>query len=225
MKSSKKIKMIIICIAYVIAIIVQLSVFTPYTVTETYISSQNVPHTVTIERGWTSFEHADDYVHNNKKGVIARQQVDYNLLVFQFALTTAIAACACYLLCRKKAVVPEISDTTDNSLLRKQNIQLQEAIDEVSRQIDKITLENEALRSQIIKLTQNRAEEGIYKDKKLSLSYAKIEPPYLDVNGLAFADEETVRQAQKQYAEDLYEYFKLMNEIEMQNLKKKYGID
>lgn len=34
------------------------------------------------------------------------------------------------------------------------------------------------------------------------------EPPYLDINGLAFADDDEIRNAQKQYAEDLYKYFK-----------------
>jgi hypothetical protein len=55
-----------------------------------------------------------------------------------------------------------------------------------------------------------KATEAMFaEDYQLSLEESMlVEPPYLDVNALAFADDETIKEAQKQYVQDLYFYFK-----------------
>lgn len=70
-------------------------------------------------------------------------------------------------------------------MLRQQNTQMQGTIDELSR----------------------RNEQNIVEDA--------LKPPVLDVNSLAFADDDTVREAQAKYAADMYEYNKkqIMKEI------------
>lgn len=59
-------------------------------------------------------------------------------------------------------------------------------------------------------LEAKKATEKMFeKEYQLSLEESMlVEPPYLDVNALAFADEETIKEAQKQYVQDLYFYFK-----------------
>ena len=206
---SRKIKTIIICVAYVVAIMIQLFAFTPYTITQTYISSQNVPHTVTTDRGYASFEDADGLTVTDLKGVTERKRVNYKLFAFQLALTTAIAAFVCYFWCYKKAVAYKTCDNEDNNTSRELNNQLQETIDKLSSQINKITLENEALRSQISTLIRHQATEELSENEQFSFFDVLLpEPPYLDLNSLAFADEETVQRTQKKYAEDLYTYIK-----------------
>lgn len=70
-------------------------------------------------------------------------------------------------------------------MLRQQNTQMQGTIDELSR----------------------RNEQNIVEDA--------LEPPILDVNALAFADEDTVKAAQAKYAADMYEFNKnqIMKEL------------
>lgn len=50
---------------------------------------------------------------------------------------------------------------------------------------------------------ENIASEQVTLDDVLS-----VEPPYLDYNALAFADEDEIKQTQKQCAEDMYEFIK-----------------
>lgn len=107
MNISRKTKKIIICITYIIAIIIQFFAFTPYIKTETYISSQNVPHIVVIERGYTSFEKADGPVFKGENEVTTRQQINHSLFTFQLILTTVFAALAYYFWRNKKAAVSD----------------------------------------------------------------------------------------------------------------------
>lgn len=215
MSISRKIKAIIIAIAYLIAIIIQFSAFTPYTETETYISSQNVPHIVIIERGYASFEYADWFVDVGEKGVTTRRQINYSLFVFQLILTTVITALAYYFWCYKKHIPIADNIADEQGTLKEQNIQLQQTIDELVVQNNKIELENKSLRKQVMQLSNafddaTATTEDAFFYEQLTLDDILIadEPPYIDINGLAFADEETIKKAQKQYAEDLYKYFK-----------------
>lgn len=119
---------------------------------------------------------------------------------------------------RAKTVNRETTNNTERDVLKKQNIQLQQTIDRLSAQVDKTILENEALRCQNQRLQTtlekaNATTEEVFPNGQLSLfNDLPIEPPYLDINGLAFADEETSQQIQMKYAEDLYAYIK--NRIE-----------
>lgn len=59
------------------------------------------------------------------------------------------------------------------------------------------------------------AAEKIFESKQLSLeNEIHSDPPYMDFNELAFADEDTARCLQQQYAEDLFQYIKIRLNLE-----------
>ena len=213
MNISRKTKTIIICIVYAIVIVIQFAVFTPYTRTETYISSQNVPHTVIIKRGYASFEEADGYAFTDKKGVTARKQINYSLFAFQLILTTVLAVLVYYLWELRKQKNIDVQYKEKYLTLTKNYNELLENSKVVLKHLKQLQSENEALQSEISTLMKQQAAERPSENEQLSfLDILQTEPPYLDINGLAFADEETIRQAQKQYVEDLYKYFKVRYE-------------
>lgn len=216
MQSANKIKVLIIGAVYVLVVFIQFAAFTPYTKTETYISSQNVPHTVTIDTGYTSIN-TTNYTYTDKKGITERKRINYTLLTFQLASTTMVALIAYYFWCHKKTVntLAVDNDTYNSDILKKQNIQLQQTIDKLADQNNKIKLENKALKEQIMSINNSfdevtAATENLFMQEQVTLADipAVTEPPYLDINGLAFADDDEIRNAQKQYAEELYKYFK-----------------
>lgn len=214
MKISNKMKAIVIGILYALVIFTQFAAFTPYTETETYISLQNVKNTALVERGYAPFDEADAPVFSNKKGVTAKRQINYTRFTFQLVMTTALAVFVYYFWCHKKCT-PIVNNTSDEQeTIKKQNIQLQQAIDILVDRNNKIELENKALKKQITQLYSYCGEAGTETNNTSAyeqLSFDDVmggEPPYLDINGLAFADDETIKKAQKQYAEDLYKYFK-----------------
>lgn len=213
MNISRKTKTIIICIVYAIVIVIQFAVFTPYTRTETYISSQNVPHTVIIKRGYASFEEADGYAFTDKKGVTARKQINYSLFAFQLISTTVLAVLVYYLWELRKQKNIDVQYKEKYLTLTKNYNELLENSKVVLKHLKQLQSENEALQSEISTLMKQLAAERPSENEQLSfLDILQTEPPYLDINGLAFADEETIRQAQKQYVEDLYKYFKVRYE-------------
>lgn len=212
--SRNKANFIIVAIVYMLVIIIQLGSFIPYVKTETYISAQNVPHTIVVDRGYSSFEYADNYTATDNKGVTTRRRINYPLAVIQFLLTTATAVLVCYLLYKREVISEKNENAIKIDVLKKQNIKLQQTIDDLSSQINKTTLENEALRDQLAHFTDffdkpNIATQNSFVDEQVSLNNVfEAEPPYIDINALAFADDDEIRNAQKQYAEDLYKYFK-----------------
>lgn len=97
-----------------LVIIIQLGSFIPYVKTETYISSQNVPHTVVVDRGYSSFEYADNYTATDNKGVTTRRRINYPLAVVQFLLTTATAVLVCYLLYKREVIFEKNENTIED---------------------------------------------------------------------------------------------------------------
>lgn len=209
-------KYVIICAIYLLALVIQIAFFTPYIKTETYISSQNVPHVITVDRGFASFDFANGYTKTGEKGTISRIQVDYPIAALQLAFTTVLAVLSCYLVRRSssKKDAPAPEDIGEPEILKKQILQLQEVINNLSGQVDKITLENEALRGQIMHFYSNPPPSELqcemFANTQNFSSDALLDDnlPTLDINSLAFADEETIQRAQKQYAENVYNYIK-----------------
>ena len=70
------------------------------------------------------------------------------------------------------------------------------------------------MQAQNAQLTQQIAELSNVNEQ--NLVEEAMEMPFLDVSGLAFADEETIKAAQRKYAQDVAEYVKkpLMKELE-----------
>lgn len=91
-KSFKKIITIIIC--YIIAIYIQFAFLTPYKVERTYLSSQNVPHTVTIKSGYKCICKIGS--HDIKDEIIQTENINYTSLFFNLGLTTLITAFIVY---------------------------------------------------------------------------------------------------------------------------------
>lgn len=213
MQISNKRKALIVGVVYAFLIFIQFAAFTPYTTTRTYISSQNVPHTITIDSGYSSFgDSCDGFNHTDAYVEGVTRMTNYTLFTFQLVLTTSIAALAYYFLCYKKQTSAHSNnDCDEQENLKRQNVQMQQTIESPVAQNNKIELENTSLREQIVQFTDSTAAatEDLYAQETVSLDDVPLEePPYIDVNELAFADEDTIRKAQKQYAEDLYRYFK-----------------
>ena len=78
---------------------------------------------------------------------------------------------------------------------QERDIQLQEAL----RQIELIQAQNQQMQSTIEELSK-RNEENLIAEA--------LEMPTLDINGLAFADDETIANAQNEYAQKMSEYVK-----------------
>lgn len=95
-----------------------------------------------------------------------------------------------------------------------------QAAAEKDNQLNQAMLEIEALKKQYSELQgQNQQLQGtideLSQQNEQNIIEEVLQPPTLDVNGLAFADEETVRQAQQKYASEMTEYTKnqLMKEL------------
>lgn len=192
----QKIKLVFSIAFFVVFITIQLGAFTPFTTTETYISSQNVPHTVIIGRGWDGINNILDHkpfsVHvGSKSEATLRVQINLPLTIFQFILTAGLTALIYFAAISKKKV-PASEPTEETELLKKQNIQLQQTI-------DKLISEKEELL---------HIKDLYEKSRAIRPSEENLHYPEIDINGLAFADEKTVKAAQRQYAEDMYQYVK-----------------
>lgn len=204
-KNLRMIKTLIIGVMYLLAVFIQFAAFTPYTTQKVYISSQNVPHVFNIDNGYTSFVDVNN-TYTDEYGVTTSTQINYVLFAFQLTLTTAVAISAYFFFCHKKYVpVADADEATDNdNISKKQTEQMQQIIDNLSLQLNQTKLENKALQEQIMQLYNSFGKATANVEEKAVTE----EPPYIDINGLAFADDEEIRNAQKQYAEDLYKYFK-----------------
>lgn len=95
----------------------------------------------------------------------------------------------------QQAVLDDATNTAEAAAMAaadKDN-QLQQAL----QQIQALQAQNQQLQGAIDEMSRQN-EERIAQDA--------LEPPVLDVNALAFADEDTVKQAQAKYAADMAEY-------------------
>lgn len=67
----------------------QFAYLIPYTVTKTYVSEQNVPHTVVIGKEYDVYNSTRRY--EDKSGNYTSKMIDLPILALQFAITTLIA--------------------------------------------------------------------------------------------------------------------------------------
>lgn len=163
--------------------------FTPYAVTQTYISSQNVPHTVVINRGWKCYENIG-YSRNNKKdgSIIERERVDFSLAALQMLLIGG--ACAwVYIKPKIKQRKWQKQASSEVEALKALNGQLQKSVNVLSA-------ENKRL------LTARKKYEDALRDYYESVP----EFPQFDVYTYAFADDKTINEAKRKYAEEMYKY-------------------
>lgn len=65
MSENKILKLFFSLVIFLLLGIIQLGAFTPYTRTETYISVQNVPHTIVAARGWKNADNIG-YTYKDK---------------------------------------------------------------------------------------------------------------------------------------------------------------
>ena len=111
---------------------------------------------------------------------------------------------------------PETPETTDNAVLddavntaeiaaqtaQQKDAELQQALQE----IEALKQQNQQMQGTLEELS-NKNEENLIEEA--------MQPPTLDINGLAFADEETIAKAQADFAQKMFEYNRqeLMKEL------------
>ncbi len=163
--------------------------FTPYAVTQTYISSQNVPHTVVINRGWKCYKDIG-YSRNNKKdgSIIERERIDFSVAALQILLIGGV----CIWVCIKPKIKQKKVQKTSNEeteAMKALNSQLQKSVSILSA-------ENKRL------LTVRKKYEDALRDYYESVP----EFPQFDISTYAFADDKTINEAKRKYAEEMYKY-------------------
>lgn len=186
-------------ILFILLTAIQLCAFTPYTRTETYISSQNIPHTVVVGRGWDGIGNIGyTYLGNRNGSPTEREQINYILATVQLLLTACISILVCFGSKLKQKIKP--SKTTDEiEILKNQNKKLQDTV-------DKLVLENDRL------LRLKKLYESSNPEQNSDFPYF----PEIDISSLAISDEKTQNIIKEKYAEDMYKYvkFKLQNSSE-----------
>ena len=85
---------------------------------------------------------------------------------------------------------------------QEKEMQLQQAL----RELEMLKAQNQQMQGTLDELSQKNEE---------NLIEEAMQPPVLDINGLAFADEDTVRKAQEEHAQKSYAYYRqqIMKEI------------
>ena len=86
---------------------------------------------------------------------------------------------------------------------QEKDMQLQQALQE----LEALKAQNQQMQGTLEELSRKNEE---------NLIEEALQPPVLDINGLAFADEETIKQAQAEHHQKSYEYYRqqLMKELE-----------
>lgn len=97
----------------------------------------------------------------------------------------------------------EESDSYIRRWIDKDTNSIYNIVDEVNGEIESITVTKDIFETMHAKFYKNHD----YHQVSL-LDAITAEPPILDINGLAFADEETQQKELSKYAEDIYEYVK-----------------
>ena len=169
-------------------LIVELLCFVPYQRIEIIKSKQNVPHTEIIGNGYsTIIEISNSYAkfYGNSQTATGKR-VDTPQIILNAVLTTLVAAAIYFLFILKKET--PVSNQFDNV---PETAQLQ-------RRIDELSTENASL------LKIKKQYEQFISEKNIDIR----DTPELDINALTFATEEEVREAQKKYAKDMYNYVK-----------------
>lgn len=107
LRLSRKVKILLFVLFYGAALFIQFMAFTPYTETQTTMSSKNIPHTRVIDSGYTSFYEANDWSTIDAVGISSHTQINTPLFAFQLILTTAIFVFIFFFLYRKHFFTPD----------------------------------------------------------------------------------------------------------------------
>lgn len=107
LRLSRKVKILLFVLFYGAALFIQFMAFTPYTETQTTMSSKNIPHTRVIDSGYTSFYEANDWSTIDAVGISSHTQINTPLFAFQLILTTAIFVFIFFFLYRKHFFAPD----------------------------------------------------------------------------------------------------------------------
>lgn len=163
--------------------------FTPYAVTQTYISSQNVPHTVVINRGWKCYEDIG-YSRNikNDNPIVERERIDFSVAVLQILLSGGV--------CVWVYIKPKIAQRKGQKQVNSETETLKALNNQLQKSINVLSAENKRL------LTARKKYEDALRDYYESVP----EFPQFDVYTYAFADDKTINEAKRKYAEEMYKY-------------------
>lgn len=126
MSKNKILKLFFSLVIFLLLGIIQLGAFTPYTRTETYISVQNVPHTIVAARGWKNADNIG-YTYKDKNGTIERERINISIALLQLILTLALPIVICFDSDIKELLNKKSNDDTI-AILKDQNKQFQEAV-------------------------------------------------------------------------------------------------
>lgn len=183
-------KKYIFIVVYIILIIIELFFYVPYERIEIFRSNQNVPHTEIIGNGYsTIFDIADSVAFiDDREYTASGKRVDAGQLVTNI-LSTTIAALYIYLIF--------IYSYNKSQTLKNENELLQ-------RKVDVLNYDNQLLHEYRTMFLQfkNALEETANNSTMENIK----EIPTIDINALAFADEETVNETMKQYTNNISAY-------------------
>ena len=192
----KRIKSVHILIAlYIVTLVVELFIYVPYNNIQILVSQQNVAHIEIIGNGYSTMKDIDDHSASiaSKGKPSEGQVVNSQQLLLNVVLTTIVfSAIYFYFIFKRKTVDNEIAK--ELSLLKNQNQQLQNNINLLT--VEKTNLLNDKKICNEI-LSEIKSMNRIVEFQNL---------PELDINDFAFADDETQKKAQKQYAQDVLKY-------------------
>ena len=199
-------------VAYVAVLLFEVFLCVPYHKIQVFKSAQNVPHTEIIGSGYdTVFNISNNtaVLHNNKDSATGKR-INSQQLFINILLTTGVFSVLCFIK-RKNNPIEEQNEKLkhESDVLKKQSKQLQDVIDSLSTENEKIKADKkecEDLLSRIIRTSSPNAFKNF---------------PDLDINSLAFADTETQEKAKRKYAIDMYMYVKSNTEATAEMFESK----
>ena len=226
MSKNNKLKISLIVLAYIISLGIILSCLIPYKVCYIYVSSQNVPHAVIKESGFTSLSGISDYItdygdiEEAERDYTITKEINIPILLSEMVFITALAGIAIYLCVIQGRKGKNTNDTVENigkiteqiGFLNTTICSLDSKNSELNQKLDIYKEENNRLNVKIQELqTQNSyllLKIGQYEDLKPSWREEAADLPKIDISSLAFSDEDTQEKAKNEYAMDMYNYIK-----------------
>lgn len=191
-KSTNFIKKLFI-ITYIVFIIVELLFFVPYDKVEIFISKQNVPHTEVIGSGYATMSDItqNEAVTDDKKENAVGKRVNTTQLITNISITTIMAIFIYFFLIRNLN-----SNQTNSS-------------DESTSTATELSFEINRLKRIVASLQDHNENVDVLFDKLKDVEFMEIAlPAPLDINSLAFADEETIAKEQERYVTELYNHLR-----------------
>lgn len=185
-----KIKKYIFIAVYILSLIIELFFYVPYEQIEVFRSKQNVPHTEVVGNGYIPIDEIrKDAVQIEKNDKIATgKRVDSKQLIINLFSTTMLALWI-YLIF--------IHSDEKIEAFKHENEWLQ-------RKVDMLDYNNQILceyKTMFLQFKNALAETA--NDSNME-NIAEI--PTIDINELAFVDEDTLNEVMKQYADNICAY-------------------